>query len=310
VSTHDNKNLPTHSAKLNRRTFVKCLYGSLPLAVAEAGPWLSGPLEADRRPAIWDVHCHLNSVPGETPEERMAKLIQYMDRLGITRVMLSLGSVLDEDPSPERLREHNDEVLRALRPWPGRAFGFVYLNPNYVDFSLREFDRCVQAGPMVGVKLWVAKRCNAPELDPIIERAATSHAAILQHTWLKVGGNLHNESTPYDLVELAGRHPKVPLICGHAGGDWEKSIRIVRATKNISIELAGSDPTSGLVEMAVRELGAERVLFGSDAGGRSFASQLGKVMGAEIPETARKLILGENLHRMLLPILKAKGHQV
>jgi predicted TIM-barrel fold metal-dependent hydrolase len=310
VSTLDNKNLLTHSAKLNRRTFVKCLYGILPLAVAEAGPWLSSPLAADRRLLIWDVHCHLNSVPGETPEERMAKLIQHMDRLGISRVMLSLGSVLDEDPSPERLREHNDEVLRALRPWPSRAFGFVYLNPNHVDFSLKEFDRCVRDGPMVGVKLWVAKRCNAPELDPIIERAATSHAAILQHTWLKVGGNLQNESTPYDLVELAGRHPKVPLICGHAGGDWEKSIRIVRATKNISIELAGSDPTSGLVEMAVRELGAERVLFGSDAGGRSFASQLGKLMGAEIPEAARKLILGENLHRMLLPILKAKRHQV
>ena len=163
---------------------------------------------------------------------------------------------------------------------------------------------------MVGVKLWVAKRCNAPELDPIIERAATSRVAILQHTWLKVGGNLPNESTPYDLVELAGRHPKVPLICGHAGGDWETSIRIVRATKNISIELAGSDPTSGLVEMAVRELGAERVLFGSDAGGRSFASQLGKVMGAEIPESARRLILGENLRRMLASILKTKGHQV
>jgi len=51
------------------------------------------------------------------------------------------------------------------------------------------------------------------------------------------------------------------------------------------------------------------VIFGSDAGGRSFASQLGKVMGAEIPEAARKLILGENLRRMLTPILKAKGYK-
>jgi predicted TIM-barrel fold metal-dependent hydrolase len=62
--------------------------------------------------------------------------------------------------------------------------------------------------------------------------------------------------------------------------------------------------------MAVRELGAERVIYGSDAGGRSFASQLAKVMGAEIPEAARQLILGENLRRLLAPILKAKGHQV
>jgi predicted TIM-barrel fold metal-dependent hydrolase len=59
--------------------------------------------------------------------------------------------------------------------------------------------------------------------------------------------------------------------------------------------------------MAVRELGAERVLYGSDAAGRSFASQLGKVAGAEISDAARRLVLGENLRRMLTPVLQAKG---
>jgi len=62
------------------------------------------------------------------------------------------------------------------------------------------------------------------------------------------------------------------------------------------------------MEMAVRELGAERIIYGSDAFGRSFASQLGKVMGAEIPESARRLIFGENLRRILTPILRAKGY--
>jgi predicted TIM-barrel fold metal-dependent hydrolase len=60
----------------------------------------------------------------------------------------------------------------------------------------------------------------------------------------------------------------------------------------------------------VRELGAARVLYGSDAGGRSFASQLGKVLGADIPESAKRLILGENLKRLLTPILKQKGVNV
>lgn len=59
--------------------------------------------------------------------------------------------------------------------------------------------------------------------------------------------------------------------------------------------------------MAVRELGAERVVYGSDAGGRSFSSQLAKVYGARIPDDAKRLILGANLKRILLPILEAKG---
>ena len=93
------------------------------------------------------------------------------------------------------------------------------------------------------------------------------------------------ESTPHDLVELAARHPRATFIDAHTGGDWELGIRTIRPAKNISTCVAGFDPTSGVVEMAVRELGAERVIFGSDAAGRSFASQLAKVMGAEIPQT-------------------------
>jgi predicted TIM-barrel fold metal-dependent hydrolase len=59
--------------------------------------------------------------------------------------------------------------------------------------------------------------------------------------------------------------------------------------------------------MAVRELGPERIIYGSDAGGRSFASQIAKVKGAHIPEAHKELILRENLKRMLAPILKRKG---
>jgi predicted TIM-barrel fold metal-dependent hydrolase len=59
--------------------------------------------------------------------------------------------------------------------------------------------------------------------------------------------------------------------------------------------------------MAIRELGADRVIYGSDVGGRSFGSQLGKVMAADIPEATRRQILGENLRRLLGPVLKAKG---
>ena len=239
----------------------------------------------------------------------MAQLIGYMDRLGIQRVVLSLGYPLVEDPAPQQLRDLNDQVLRCIRRWPDRAFGFVYLNPNHVEFSLEEFDRCVRDGPMVGVKLWVAKRCSARELDPIVDRAAGVQAVILQHCWFNLKGNLPGESTPHDLVALAARHPGATFIDAHTGGDWELGIRAIRPAKNISTCVAGFDPTWGVVEMAVRELGADRVIFGSDAAGRSFASQLAKVTGAEISHAAQTLILGENLRRLLSPILRAKGHR-
>lgn len=281
---------------LSRRELI-----ASPVAVAQS---------AATRPFIWDVHCHLSSAHGSSPEERMGYLIRFMDRLGIERVMLSLGYPLLADPRPEQLREENDQVLKAIERWPDRTVGFVYLNPNQLSFSLQEFDRCVRDGPMAGVKLWVARRCNAPELDPIIERAAALRAPVLQHAWFNLKGNLPGESTPSDLAELAKRHPRTMFIDSHTGGDWELGVRAVRDAQNVAVCVAGFDPTAGIVEMAVRELGAERVVFGSDAAGRSFASQLGKVMGAQVPEAARRLILGENLRRMLTPILRAKGRRV
>jgi uncharacterized protein len=87
-------------------------------------------------------------------------------------------------------------------------------------------------------------------------------------------------------------------------------LRAIRTCQNVYADLAGGDPTAGFTEMAVRELGAERVLYGSDAGGRSFASQLGKVFGARISVSARQLILAGNLKRLLGPILRRKGMEL
>jgi predicted TIM-barrel fold metal-dependent hydrolase len=240
----------------------------------------------------------------------MEALIRCADRLGVERLILSQGYSSDWHPTPAGLREENDRVLSAVRRFPERAYGSVYLSPSFPDFSLEEFDRCVRDGPMVGIgELEADKRCNVPEMDAIVERAISMKSPILQHTWLKLDGNEPGESSPYDLVELARRHPGANFICAHTGGDWERGIRIIRDTGNISADIAGFDPTSGVLEMAVRELGPERVIYGSDVGGRSFASQLAKVLGADIPDSAKELALGGNLRRLLAPILRAKGYQ-
>ena len=93
-----------------------------------------------------------------------------------------MGMKWSYDPSPEDMRQQNDEVLAALARWPQRTFGFVYLNPNHVEPSLAELERCVGNGPMVGVKLWVARHCNTSELDPIVRRATELKAVVFQHT--------------------------------------------------------------------------------------------------------------------------------
>ena len=260
--------------------------------------------------SIWDAHTHLVGVPGGTPEDRLSNLLVFADRMGIERLCVSMGMTFIQDPSPDELRQQNDDVLCAITRFPQRAFGFVYLNPKHPEASFAELERCVRDGPMIGVKLWVARHCNALELDPIVRRATELKAVILQHTYLKITGNLPEESTPMELAELARRHPEARFICAHSGADWEVGLRAIRDCPNVFPDICGFDPTAGVTEMAVRELGAARVLYGSDAGGRSFASQLAKVFGANIPDASKKLILGGNLKRLLDPILTAKGVRI
>jgi uncharacterized protein len=255
---------------------------------------------------IWDAHGHL-SPPGDTPGEQIARVLRYADRMGIERVVVFMGYPWVMDPTPDELRQQNDQVMEAVTHSSGRAFGFVYLNPRHGAASLDELNRCVRDGPLVGVKLWVAARCHEPCLDPLVARAAELRAPVLQHTWSKITGNLPGESTAEDLAVLATRHPDAWFIAAHSGGDWETGIRAIRATTRVLAEISGGDPTSGVVDMAVRELGPRRVLYGSDFPGRSFASQLAKVLGANVTVEAKRLILADNLRRLLTPICSAKG---
>jgi len=295
---------------LNRRSVLKSLAAGIianrAQLDAQAPPPSSAPNPSFR---TWDVHSHLASLPGDTPEARMSVLVRDMDRLGIERLILSQGFCeYEEHATPEQIRIENDRVIRAAQHFPDRAYPSLYVNPEHVEASLAEFDRCVRDGPMVMVgELETDIHCSAPQLDPLVERAVSMNVPILQHTWINSQGNGPGESTPYDVVELAKRHPDAQIICGHTGGNWELGIRIIRDSKNVYAGIAGSDPTAGFVEMAVRELGADRVIYGSDVGGRCFASQVAKVLGAEIPDDAKAKILGGNLRRLLAPVLRAKG---
>jgi len=301
--------MSNRDCEITRRTMLSRTAQATAIAAVSSKlqPLLAGESSSTpARQSVWDMHGHLSGVTG-TPQERITKLLAFADRVGIERLIVFMGYPFVVDPTPEEVRRQNNQVLQAVGHSGGRALGFVYLNPKHTEESLKELDRCVRDGPMVGIKLWVAVRCREKLLDPIVERAVELKAPILQHIWFKATGNLPGESTPDDLAELARRHPQAPFIGAHVGGEWERGIRAIRAAANVTAEICGSDPTAGIVEMAVRELGAERVMYGSDFGGRSFASQLAKVRGADVPEEAKRLILGGNIRRMLAPILTEKG---
>ena len=141
------------------------------------------------------------------------------------------------------------------------------------------------------------------------------NAIVYVHTWTKVGGTPRRagggvnpgENTPAHLVRLAKRHPDVPFVCGHGGGDWEMGAQQVRPYKHIMFEFAGSDPHSGAVDYAVRELGVDRIVWGGHGASRSYSTELSKVLDADLTQAQRMQVFGGNIRRVWGKIFREKG---
>lgn len=251
---------------------------------------------------IVDCHIHFQSAGSVYDEADVQHCLALADRAGIDR-MVYLFNLRDSggpDPSPSDIRRSNDLGLRLIERHPDRFVSFCYLNPAHDPATIdHEIDRCLVQGGMAGIKLWIAVHATDPRLDPIMRRAAALRVPVLHHAWYKATEFVFNESTPADVADLARRHPDVTIIMAHLGGGGWCGIRDVRDCPNVLVDTSGAQPQAGLVEAAVAELGAERVVFGSDWPGRDFAVQRARVDGAQLTAHQRRLILGETMRCVL-----------
>ena len=216
-----------------------------------------------------------------------------------------VGVGTTSDPAFERLaRSQPKVILTPLETWPELLIGMIQLNASNLSGSLDAIDRWLGDGPMRGAYFPGggpgATCCNHDNFHRLVERIQKYNGVIMQHTWYKTGGKQGpGESTPAELATLAAAHPEQSFLCAHAGGEWQQGIRAIRQQRNVLVETSGFDATSGFIEMAVRELGDQRVVFGSHLPSRSLGTELGKVLGAEISEQAKRRILGENFRKLL-----------
>ncbi|MFO0954659.1 MAG: amidohydrolase family protein [Isosphaeraceae bacterium] len=252
---------------------------------------------------VVDVHVHPFPVraPGDRgPRGAADVLLRNADRAGVTKmVLMNIGTTWSTSPEPDAFRKANDDCLRVRDLAPDRFVPFCYVNPLHTKESLAEMDRCIAGHGMFGLKLWVALKASDRRVHEVVEKTVALDVPVLQHAWIKAEGNQPGESGPEDIAALARAVPHARIIMGHLGGVALRGIEFLIDLPNVTVETGGSDPETGIVEAAVRRLGTRRVIFGSDATGRNFGTQLAKVTGAKISTEAKKRILWDNLARLL-----------
>ncbi|MCK5802751.1 MAG: amidohydrolase family protein [Lentisphaeria bacterium] len=246
---------------------------------------------------IIDIHTH---VPAKSQWEKL--LTQSRDNGVLFTVVSSLHvPTWARYPTPEQVRAANEEARDFVEFANGMALWFAYLNPQNENWP-EELERCVSEGAS-GIKLWVSiKREEDGSLDNVrrlLKHAGGAGLPVLLHAWNRTDENLPGELDFAEFATLAREFPQTTMIGAHGGTNWRHSSGLFTDLPNARVDVCGGYPEAGQTEALVAELGADRVLYGSDALGRSIPSQVAKVALAELSDEVKARIFWSNAAKLL-----------
>ncbi|MGC8971074.1 MAG: amidohydrolase family protein [bacterium] len=238
---------------------------------------------------IIDVHCHYGAWPFAIDNFDINRIKEYLDRFNVIKAIFSSSKAIVYD-----FREGNRDLIEFLEK-DERFYGYLVLNPNYLEESIGEVNRYLDNEKIVGIKLHPAY--SKISLDDertvkIIEQFSATRLIYLIHTW---GGSM-----AVQLTKLARSFPSVCFIMGHTGGDvWFDCLEIVKPYPNIYVEPCSSYADRDKVRMSIDTVGLERVLFGTDFTLINPAFVIGMVECGGLTEEEKSFIYYKNSMKLL-----------
>ena len=237
-----------------------------------------------------DVHSRIG-VGREEDSRSAEEALVEMDTLGI-----GIAWVCPPDAETAVFNRRGNELLiGAVRDYPGRLVGCAVANPWFGEAAVQELGRAFDGGLRA---LFLYPRIQGfqlsdPLFEPLVETAIDHRAPIYVHTSTPIA------SEPLQLAYLAKRHPRGLFIMGHMGYPdfWYDAIPAAEAAANLWLETSRID--SDLIAEAVRAVGAERVLFGSDAPFCAPEVEAAKILSLDMPPSQIALIMRQNALRLL-----------
>jgi len=259
------------------------------IATVEEGKPLSDVL-------VIDAHGHIDYVQKFGPHNVADGLVKEMDALGINMMAISAGASLDADS-----RLGNQIVANAMKRHPDRFIGVGCINPNYpedIDEDIRFcfYESCMKMLKPYGV------RHEYPLDGPRNKRILDCADRLKLPTLCGIRELGLGEREPETLARLSLEYPGIKFIMGHSGSRYpiaREYAKLAKKRDNIFLEITYTTITYGIIKYLVDEIGDDKVLYGSDAGFREIAPQLGWVVYAKISEESKRKILGLNMKHIM-----------
>ena len=273
--------------------------GIVALANFVIGDPLPKETQVETRRGIFDAHLHIPSDNGENFQwnlvtRNMPEFVAYLDKCGVRRGVIS-SSWSNKANTPEDYRNGNREVAKYVERYKGRFRGSCVITPFRIDEALREIEHCHNEFGFV----WLGEFCNymtgykydTAEWAEVMKLATKLNLVLQIHT------------TTSEMRHLTEKFPEATIVFPHLGAnrnDIFERIEIVARNKNTCIELSGSGiERVGILEKAVKDIGADRVLYGSDFTINDPAGVIARVRNAFLTAEDREKILFRNVERLL-----------
>ena len=193
----------------------------------------------------------------------------------------------------------NDEASRVVPETDG-LLQWIIVDPLR-PATYEQAERALSRPRCVGIKIHPEEHVYpiAEHGRAIFEFAARHDALILTHSG-------HESSLPADIVPFANEYPNVRVILAHigcsSGPDRTLQVRGIQQSIHGNVYADTSSAMSispGLIEWAVGEVGADRVLFGTDTPLYSTAMHRARINKAELCNADKQLILRDNALALL-----------
>ncbi|MFF0450721.1 amidohydrolase family protein [Streptomyces sp. NPDC004609] len=244
---------------------------------------------------VIDAHAHVGRwFNFAIPDGSAESLVAVMDRCGVAQACVSHLLAVGPDA-----RAGNALLLDDLARHSGRLLGYAVYQPHDPEAGARLRD-LLDAPGMAGVKLHPdvhEVELDAPAYAEAFEIAAERGVPVLSH-----GQYGSPWSDPARFAAVGPRYPALPVLMGHAGlwpEGFAAAARAAAAAPNLVLETCGSRMTARHLVRLVREVGAERIAFGSDAVFLDLRVGLGRVQLAELTEAERAQILHGTMKGLL-----------
>ena len=249
----------------------------------------------------FDAHLHCPAESGElwqwhTVTRNFDEFVAYLDHTGVERGIIN-SQLCQRKGTPAEFITGNREVARFVEKYKGRFVGSCIVNPLFIDEALKELEYCRKQLGFV----WVGELCN---YMAGYQYTIKEFELLVRHI-VELGMVLHVHTEREEIDYIVDKFPQATLVFAHFGDDKEyedifKRIDLVAKHPNCYIDTSGyGHDRMGMLEYAVKTIGPDRVLFGSDFSINDPSTVLARIHHSFLTDEEKRKVLAVNLETLL-----------